>query len=172
MKIAFSKADFPSLRGLLDRQLYSDETIRWCSYPSIECDKSSVLSYIFKLFSGVAIYCVVATFLVSLTDHSVALYPEIVAFGLGALFAIYMIVIWPCAVYAITTKRIIAVRWARIHSVDISQITSYSEVRNGAWTDLVFSLSKGGRIRFCGLSQRDISETIQPFIEELPRASS
>ena len=164
MKIAWSKADFQSLRALLDRELNPGETIIWCGYPSTDFYKGRCTPYAVKLFSGVAIYVVLGSLLHSLISHYVAIHPGIVAYGLGPLFAVYMIAIWPDAVYAVTTKRIIAVRWVRIHDADLSQIKSYSEEKHGAWTNLVFSLPKGGCIRFCGISQDDMTESIAPFL--------
>ncbi len=172
MKIAWSKADNQSLRGLLDRELHPGETVVWCGYPSADWQNRSWKKrwnpYAVKLLSGVTMYFVCGYLLYSVISHYVAIHPEIVAYGLGALFAIYMIAIWPDVIYAITTKRIIAVRWMRIHYVDISQIKTCSEVRHDAWTDLVFSLAQGVRIRFCGLSQHDVTENIQPLLKTVP----
>lgn len=167
MKIVWSKADVESLRDLLNTQLQPDEKVIWCGEPSADWSMECSKKYPVKLFAGTTMYIVLGCVLNSAISCYIAIAPGISACGCGALFALYMIAIWPAAVYAITTKRIIAVRWARFHSADISQIALCSEIRKKAWSDLIFSLTTDGRIRFSGLSRHDIIE-IQPCLKEIP----
>jgi len=160
MKIVWSKADFESLRALLERELGPDEKLLWCGYTSTAWDTKRSQAYSVQLVSGVGVFVIAGVALSSISNS-----PEIAVFGLTPLLAVYMITIWPDAVYAITSKRIIAVRWTRIHQAEISQIADYAEIKHNGWTDLVFRL-RNGRIQFRGLSENDITESIKPLLEK------
>jgi len=78
MKIVWSKADFESLRALLERELGPDEKLLWCGYTSTAWDTKRSQAYSVQLVSGVGVFVIAGVALSSISNS-----PEIAVLGLS-----------------------------------------------------------------------------------------
>jgi hypothetical protein len=170
MKVTWGRADSKSLRTVLDKELQPDEKLLWCGYPSTEWYNSYTGTYALKMVAGIAL-CVLLTFAVRSAigneDWQKFELRDFISCVIGAVFFfVYMVSIWPDAVYAITSQRIIALRFNRVHQLAIKQLKNYSLAKhNEGSIDVVFQQKQPPcRVRFERLAAQDAEASVEPLL--------